>query len=166
MNEPLPPRDERDFFFVVKFSTALGFGCMAAFLYSLKQVHPELSFRFTVGTVLVFLVVAIFSWIFCGVLARSESPGGGPARRNRFMIRWLVWFFGLASLGTAAAFAYALKDVNSESRRDVIEGTVIAVAVLSLGGVLIWKAFKFFEEQSDAELAARGEQEEEGSDSP
>jgi hypothetical protein len=165
MNELPPPEDERDFFFVVKFSTALGFGCMAAFLYSLKQVHPDLSFRFTLGTVLVFLVVAVSSWIFCGVLAKSESGGDQPVRRNRFMLRWLVWFFGFASLGTVAAFAYALKDVNSESRRDVIEGTVIAIAVLSLGGVLIWKAFKFFEEQSDAELAARSEQDkDEGED--
>ena len=160
MNEPPPPKDECDFFFVVKFSTALAFGCMAAFFYSLKQVHPDLRFRFTLGTVLVFLVVAVFSWIFCGVLAKSESTGGQPHRRNRFMLRWLVWFFGLASLGTVAAFAYALKDVNSESRRDVIEGTVIAIAVLSLGGVLIWKAFRFFEEQSELEMENRREQEE------
>jgi len=159
MNELPPPNDERDFFRVVKVSTALGMGVLAAFLYSLKRVHPDIVFKFTLGTVLIFLVVGAISWAFCGVLARAES-GGEMAGRKRFLFRWLVWFFGLTTLGTIAAFAYALKDVGTESRRDVVEGTLIAVVVLSLGGLLIWKAFHFFEAQSEAELAQRHEREE------
>jgi hypothetical protein len=164
MNEPLPRRDERDFFRVVKISTALGMGGMAAFLYSLKQVHPDIHFRFTTGTVVIFLGVAIFSWKFCDVLAKSENADGQPANRRRFVVRWLVSFVGITTLATCASFAYALKNVESAMRREVIEGTLLAVVVLSLGGLLIWKAFRFFEQQSEAELAERREHEEESED--
>jgi len=168
MSEPTPQRDERDFFRVVKLSTALGLGGMAAFLYSLKQVHPDIVFRVTVGTALVFLVVAMFSWVFCGVLARGEHSGdprvGAVPARKRFIVRWLVGFLGLATLGMLASFALSLRNVTSEGRRDVVEGTVIAIGVLAMGGFLIWKAFKFFEEQSDAELAHRREEHAEDAD--
>jgi hypothetical protein len=120
-----------------------------------------LVFKFTLGTVLVFLIAGSFSWFFCEVLAKWERTAGSPtAGRKQFVVRWLLWFFAITTLGTLAAFAYALKDVASESRRDVMEGTLIAVAVLCLGGVLIWKAFKFFEAQSEAELEQRRECEE------
>jgi hypothetical protein len=155
MNEPLPQRDERDFFRVVKISTALGMGGMAAFLYSLKQVHPEIHFRFTAGTVLMFFAVAIFSWIFCGVLAKSEDADVQPANRRRFVTRWVISFVGITTLATCASFAYSLKNVESAMRREVVEGTLMAVVVLGLGGLLIWKAFRFFEQQSEAELADR-----------
>jgi hypothetical protein len=161
MNELPPQKDERDFFRVVKVSTALGVGVLAAFLYSLKRVHPDIVFKFTLGTALIFLVVGGFSWFFCGVLARAGSADGDQsAGRRKFIVRWLLWFFGVTMLGTIAAFAYALKDVASESRRDVIEGTLIAIVVLGLGGLLIVKAFKFLEAQSEAELEQRREDEE------
>jgi hypothetical protein len=153
MNEPDLQKEERDFFRVVKISTALGMGSMAAFLYSLKQVHPEIRFRFSAGTVLIFLVVAIFSWIFCGVLAKSESADRQPRKRKRFVIRWLVSFVGVTTLATLASFGYALKNVGWARRRDVIEGTLLAFAVLALGGLLIWKAFRFFEQQSETDSA-------------
>src|SRR5262245_49863694 len=93
MNEHPPPKDERDFFRVVKVSTALGMGVLAGFLYSLKRVHPDIVFKFTFGTVLIFLAISAFSWVFCDVLARAEGAGaGGVATRKRFLFRWLLWF--------------------------------------------------------------------------
>ena len=164
MNEHLPQKDERDFFRVVKIATALGMGGMAAFLYSLKQVHPDIRFQFTAGTILIFFAVAVFSWMFCGVLAKSESADGQPANRKRFVIRWLVSFIGITTLATAASFVYALKNVEWARRREVIEGTLLAFAVLSLGGLLVWKAFRFFEQQSEAELAERHANEQDSED--
>src|SRR4030095_1725010 len=141
---------------------------MAAFLYSLKQVHPDIVFRLTLGTALVFLVVAMFSWICCGVLARGEQSGdkrAGPVpARKRFIVRWLVGFLGLATLGMLAAFVLSLRNVTTEGRREVVEGTVIAIGVLAMGGFLIWKAFRFFEDQSEAELAQRREEHAEDAD--
>jgi hypothetical protein len=84
------------------------------------------------------------------------------------MVRWMVGFLGISALGTIAAFAYSLKDVSSTSRWEVVEGTLIAVAVLAMGGWLIYRAFQFFEEQSAAELEQQKREherkEEEGDD--
>src|SRR5689334_18624515 len=140
-------------------------GFMAGFLFSLKQVHPSIELRFGVGTVVAFVVAAAVSWRFCGVLAKPEA--GGRQGDRRFVIRWMIGFIGLSSLATLAAFAYALRNVSSTSRWEVIEGTLIAVAVLSAGGWLIYKAFQFFEEQSSIELEQqRRDHEERGEDDP
>ena len=56
------------------------------------------------------------------------------------------------------AFLYSLKDVSAESRREVIEGTGIAVLVLAVGGFLIHKAVRFFEEQDKEDLEQRREE--------
>jgi hypothetical protein len=125
-------------------------GLMAGFLFSLKQVHPTIEFRFGWGTVAAFLITAAVSWKFCDVIARPDN-NAQPGER-RFVVRWMVGFIGLSSLGTIAAFAYSLRNVSSASRWEVIEGTGIALAVLSVGAWLIVKVFKFFEEQSAAEL--------------
>jgi len=145
-----PPGNQREFMRVVKIGTALSMGLMAGFLYSLKKVHPTIELRFTIGTVIAFLIAAVASWKFCAMLARSnesEQPGQRP-----FIVRWMIMFLGVASLATLGAFAYALKDVSSQSRLEVIEGTAIAAVVLAIGGWFIYKAFQFFEEQSAAEL--------------
>jgi hypothetical protein len=145
-----PPGNQRDLMRVVKIGTALSMGLMAGFLFSLKQVHPTIELRFGLGTVAAFLIAAVASWRFCGVIAKPDS-GSKPGER-RFIIRWLIGFIGLSGLGTLVAFGYALRNVSSSSRWEVIEGTVIAVAVLTVGGWFIYKAFRFFEEQSEIEL--------------
>lgn len=135
---------------VVKVGTAVSMGAMAAFLVSLKQVHPSIELRFGVSTILAFVIAGAVSWRFCEALARSDETES--AGKKRFMFRWMTAFIGISSLGTILAFAYALKDVSAKSRGEVVEGTLIAVVVLAAGGWLIYKAFQFFEEQSAAEL--------------
>jgi MFS family permease len=167
MNQRQPEKNDRDFFRVVQWASALGMGSMAAFLYSLKQVHPHIRLEVGVGTAVSFLGAAIFSWLFCGRLARTGTTdeaggaGAGDGRRRRFLVRWLIFFLSICALGTIAAFGYALKDVSSGSRREVIEGTGIACLVLAAGGWLIRKAFRFFEEHSEAELESLREEEQE-----
>lgn len=147
--------------FVVKLASAVGMGALAGFLYSLKDVHPNLRLEFGVGTVIVALATAIASWVFCGVMARADVEGRPTIARRRFFIRWLIYFGSACTLGTLFAFAYALRNVASASRRDVIEGTVLAVIVLAAGGFLIRKAFRFFEEQDKAALDERHRHDEE-----
>jgi len=165
MSAAPPGNNNRDFFRVVQFSAALGIGSMAAFLYSLKQVHPSVRLELGFGTLVAFLGAAIFSWMFCGMLAKAgtaEAPGmdrGERARQGKSLKRWMVVFTLVCGLGTIAAFAYSLKDVSAEARRDVVAGTGIACAVLAAGGWLIRRAVQFFEEDSAAQLEQPPEEE-------
>jgi len=161
MKEPPPSRNERDLLFVVKISSAIGMGVLAGFLYSLKEVHPSLRIEFSAGTVLVALAAAVLSWFFCGIMARADAEEHPNVARRRFFIRWLVFFGGACTAGTVFAFAWALRNVSSGGRRDVIEGTVLAVFVLAAGGFLIHKAFRFFEAQDKASLDEHHRDEEE-----
>jgi len=156
MDSRKPTKDERDFVWVVKAASALGLGLMAAFLYSLKQVHPSIRLEITVGTGIAFLGTAVFTWLFCGILFKGEFNEDGSeqasGRRRKQVTRWIIFFLTASTLATIGAFVYSLKDIAADSRRDVIQGTVIAVIVLTGGGVLIHKAVKFFEEQDKASL--------------
>lgn len=169
----IPPqrnKNERDFIFVVKAGTAVSMGLMAAFLYSLKTVHPSIQLIFTLGTVAAFIITAVASWKFCAVLYRDETgePGDDGSHREasqkKFIKRWIIVFVGVSFLLTLLAFAWSLKDVSSESRRQVIEGTVLAVLVI--GGVawLLRVVVRFFEDQSRFEEEMRHEREEDPDD--
>lgn len=167
-----PTKDEQDFVRVVKLGTALGLSVLTGFLYSLKQVHPSILFEFGVGTVLSSLVAAVFSWLFCGVLFKTEFDEGDTAQsaaiKKRRMTRWVIFFLVVSAVSGAGVFLYSLKDVSAESRREVIQGTGIAVIVLSIGGFLIHKTVVFFEEQDrinlelEREEKERAEREEQG----
>jgi hypothetical protein len=159
-----PTKDERDFVQVVKFCTALGLGLMAAFLYSLKQVHPHIVIEFGFGTVLSFLITGGFSWVFCDVLFKGEFDQGDTAQgaivRKRRVTRWVVFFIVVSSLAMGSAFLYSLKDVTTEARRDVLQGAGFAVLVLSMVGFFIHKAVRFCEEQDRISMAMNREEEE------
>ena len=163
-----PTKDEQDFVRVVKISTALGMGVMATFLYSLKQVHPSIRLELGFGSAITFVATAIFSWIFCAVLFRGEFDGGDSAHaatiRKRRVGRWIIFFVTVSGLATGGAFLYSLKDVSAESRREVIEGTGLAALVLTLGGFLIHKAVRFFEEQDKVATEMQRREEEDDND--
>jgi hypothetical protein len=63
-----PSKNERDFFKIASFSTALGFGTLAAFLYSMKDITHDASLVFSAGTVVVFVVAAAAGWGFWRVI--------------------------------------------------------------------------------------------------
>ena len=162
MSPHKPSKDERDFVRVVKFSAAIGLGLMVAFLYSIKQIHPKLILTFTFGTVAAFALTAGLTWGFCSVLFKDEfaNERGRTAGRARAR-RWLIVFLVLAGLSTPAVFLYSLKDVSSAGRREVIWGTGVAVVVLCVGGILIHKSVRFFEEQDRASLRQQQQAKEE-----
>ena len=159
-----PTKDEQDFVRVVKLGTALSLSVLTGFLYSLKQVHPSMIFEFGFGTVVSSLAAAVFSWLFCGVLFKTEFDEGDTAQsaaiKNRRMTRWVIFFLVISAISGAGVFLYSLKDVSAESRREVIVGTGIAVVVLTIGGFLIHKTVVFFEEQDRVNLALEREERE------
>ena len=80
MNAPEPKlnaeaRHERDLFRIMMVSTALGFGALAAFLYSLRDLKNDVSFVFSTGTVVMFLLGAFAGWAFWAVLRRLMKQG-------------------------------------------------------------------------------------------
>lgn len=151
-----PTKDEKDFVRVVKIATAFSLGVMAGFLYSLKGVHPAIQLEFNLGTVMAFVITAVFSWFFCGVLFKREFDEGDNASAaavgKQRVRRWIIFFIVISGLVTGGAFLYSLKDVSAESRREVIEGAGIAAIVLTVGGFLIHKTVRFFEEQDKVNL--------------
>jgi drug/metabolite transporter (DMT)-like permease len=163
MDPHKPTKDERDFVGVVKFATAFSLGIMAGFLYSLKQVHPTIELEFNFGTALAFLITAAFSWLFCGVLFKGEfnvgDSVGAAALKKRRIGRWILFFIVVSGLATAGAFLYSLKDVSAQSRREVIQGAGIATVVLAIGGFLIHKTVRFFEEQDKVATEMRQDEE-------
>src|ERR1043166_2845917 len=68
-----PTRNQRDFFLIVKISTALALGTMGAFLYSIKDISHDASLEFSPGTIIVFLVSAAAGWFFWTLVANLSE---------------------------------------------------------------------------------------------
>jgi hypothetical protein len=96
--------------------------------------------------------------LFKGEFSEGDAAGGAALKQRR-VTRWMLWFAIVSGLATVGAFVYSLKDVAADSRREVLQGTGIAVVVLSIGGFLIHKTVRFFEEQDKVNLAARQDEE-------
>ena len=119
---------------------------MAALLFSVKQVTPDLRCELSAGSGIAFLVGATFSWLFWRVVFKADKPGKrtGPGKRRVLFAALSV----LLSLATVAAFAFALKGVGNEKLREIIQGTVLAVFALSGVGFLLWRIARFLESDS------------------
>ena len=65
-------RNERDFFRIIKISTALGFGTLAAFLYSMKDIVHDPTLVFSVGTIVAFILAAVAGWAFWSLIERFD----------------------------------------------------------------------------------------------
>ena len=116
---------------------------MAALLFSVKQVTPDLRCELSAGSGIAFLVGAAFSWLFWRVVFKVDKPGEktGAGKRRVLFAALSV----LLSLATVAAFAFALKGVGNEKLREIIQGTLLAVFALSGVGFLLWRIARFLE---------------------
>ena len=138
--------NDRDLTRVIKCSSALGLGLMAAFLYSIKQVTPELRYKISVGTGVSFAVAAALSWAFWRlVFGKPDASEKGLSKPRK---RWLILLSVFLTVATLAPFVYTLKGVANEKMVEIAEGT--ALALLALGGVgfLLWKMARFLENDS------------------
>ena len=69
---PNPLADPK-FYYITAFSTALALGCMLAFLVSLRDIRNDLSFDFSVKTVVMFVVGAAIGWGFWAFVRKISS---------------------------------------------------------------------------------------------
>jgi hypothetical protein len=71
---------ERDLLRIMTFSTSLGFGTLAAFLCSLRDIKDDVSFVFSIRTVVAFLGGAAAGWFFWRMVKRktAREPGRTP----------------------------------------------------------------------------------------
>ena len=157
----VPDANQRGLVRVVQFSSAFSLGLMAAFLYSVKQVTPELRCELSVGTGMAFLAGAAFSWAFLRIAFKLDDSGAGSAGRGRQFgrsgrRRLFLALSVILSLATAATFAFALRGVANDKLMEVVQGSVIAVIALSGVGFLLWQTARFLER--DRQRTARAEE--------
>ena len=133
-------RNERNLLRVVKAGIALSLGLMAAFFQALQEVHPRLRFAVSGSTALVFLVATAGAWLFWNRFFRTDDP-----RPRRALARALAWFSLVTVAITAFAFGRSLRGVSAALRSEVVQGTALAAAVLSLLGFLLWRIGRFLE---------------------
>ena len=138
--------NDRDLTRVIKCSSALGLGLMAAFLYSIKQVTPEFQYRISVGTGVSFAAAAVLSWAFWRlVFGKPNSSENGLSKPRK---RWFIILSAFLTVATLAPFVYTLKGVANEKMVEIAEGTALALLALGVVGFLLWKAARFLENDS------------------
>ncbi|HEY0457409.1 MAG TPA: hypothetical protein VGE41_13640 [Verrucomicrobiae bacterium] len=140
-------KNDRDFVRVVEFATALSLALMTGFLVSIKHVNPSLEFQFNAWVVISFLISAAIAWLACHLFFRSittDVPAESSLNRKRLLLRWVIIFCAGIFLETLLAVAHSLRGIPSEKLREVIEGALWAVLVLSLTAALFWRLTRFF----------------------
>jgi hypothetical protein len=113
---------------------AASVGVLAAILGAIRQINPDLQFRFDAISLLVGGAGAAAGWAIGRGLWRLGRSHPTSARLRRRVV------FGLATLGalTLSGFALAASGLPISRRWDMIAGSLLAVVVLALiAGVLI-----------------------------
>lgn len=132
-NEPAETKDERDFEKLVIWVSTLSIAAMAGFLASIKQVNPSVQFRFSIFSVVAFIVGGALTALFLRFVLK-----GNKSKRGLLVV-------AVAIACVLGYFFIGIKHVSPENRRDVIIGTAAAVAVLSFLGWVLWRISRFFE---------------------
>lgn len=143
-------KHERDFIRVVEFSTAVSLGLMTGFLFSIKQVNPRIEFEVTNWAILSVFVSGIVVWIACHLffrrLAEVDESGDAPgSNRRKLLRRWVILFGCALLLETLFFVALSLRGISPEKLSEVLQGTGLALFVLSITGFLFWKVTRFIE---------------------
>jgi high-affinity Fe2+/Pb2+ permease len=150
-------KNDRDFYRVVQVSSALGLGIVAAFLYSIREVNPSIRFEFSIGSIVAFLLAAAASWIFWRNLP-LRSGESAPAGSKR---RWLLLATTVLVVGMVGFFAYGLRNVSGHKLREIVEGTLLAVALVGFLSWVVWKLFRLIQSDHDRAIAPPEDSEDE-----
>jgi hypothetical protein len=121
---------------IVRGSTALGMGCMAAAVASLRSNATGFAFQFSMGTVAAFALGAAAGLVFW------KLAGG-----SRLAARAGAALLLMAGLG---GFLYPLRFVPAEHMADIAVGLTVATCAVSIGGILLWRMKRFFDEDDAA----------------
>jgi hypothetical protein len=143
MNDQNSGNDNRSLIRIIKFSSAIGLGTMAAVLYSIKQVVPVLKYEITFGTGVSFLVAVALSWAFWRLVFGQGNQFRDAPTLSRSRRRWLAALSLVLTAATVVPFVWALKGVTNDQVGQVAQGSAIAVAVLGAIGFLFWRVTHF-----------------------
>lgn len=140
--------NDRGLVWVVQLSSALSLGTLAALLYSIKAVNPQIQFQPSLASLVAFALAAADSVLFWHVVFRlnSEEPGRQDAPHRRRKI-WLAVLAAGLGLALVVAFVYPLKDFTEEKVFEVGLGALIALAFLSVLGFLFWRVVRYLESE-------------------
>ena len=142
---------------VATFSATLGAAVMYGFLYSIRSVNPALEVRLGVFSGIAFVAGAAITWLYCRfIFSESDEPDTSLTRRK---IQWTLAYLAVSAIGMLGSVALALRNVPSSKLNSVIIGASIAICVLSTGGFIIYRAIRFFEEDSERALREEAEAE-------
>ena len=126
-------RQGRQFEKLVVWTSTFSIAALAGFLASIKQLNPAVRFQFSALCVIAFFVGGALTFVFVRSVLNAN-------KKRRAL---LVAIVAVAAL--LGYFAFGIKNVSSENRRDVTIGTAIAVAVLAILGWVLWRVSRFFE---------------------
>ena|SRR5690348_8263064 len=142
---------DRKLVWVVQLSSALSLGTLAALIYSVQSVTPRIEFRLSGATLGAFALAAAASVVFWHLVFKlSNAPDEGSApgiegrtdKRRRLGLTLLSFGFAIALL---TAFAYPLKDFSREKISEIGKGSFLALAFLTVLGVLFWRVVRYLE---------------------
>ena len=129
---------EGGIFRIAGIGAALAFGTMVASLFALRSTAAGLVFELNALAVIAFVISAVVAWFYWRLIARMATDKSPEQRKKKFVV------FSIALLIVGAfAFAYPLRFVPPEKRRDVFTGLALAVAVLTGVGFVMRQVIKF-----------------------
>ena len=132
---------------------ALGLGGLAAFVFSLKQINPQVRLEFNLWSLAVLLAATVASYLLIhAVIGKAGKNGLGMAdaagRTRGPGGKRSLWMFGaVLAAGTVAVFIHALKDVSPAKRWDVAIGAGAAITLIAVAMYLFWRLVRFLEKQ-------------------
>ena len=145
---------QRDFFRIVTISTAIGFAGVGGSLASLSSTPRGLIFTFGPGVVFAAVLGAVLGWLYWKLILRLSSAD----QNGRGNVRKFWYIGGAAVLLGIVAFLYPARFVARENMREVLEGLIMAFAVLAFVAFLFWRAVRFFNEDSQAHPSSPAKQ--------
>lgn len=122
---------------LLEWPSAVALGGLGAFLFSLKQVNPQVRFEINVVSWLVFAAGTFASWWIVHAVLRASKGA-----KLRFLL-----FAALLGGSTVASFVYALKDVSPGKRLEILQGAGAAFLFVALALYGFWRLVNFLERQ-------------------
>lgn len=130
-----PDKNERDIRRIMVIGTAIGVGCMAASLESLRASPSGFSFQITIRTFVAFVLAAALMIPFWRIA--FEIVSGKQVRSRHIWAALLILVLGIA------AFLYPLRFVPANVRPDLFTGLILAIFALSVLAFILVRIVKF-----------------------